>query len=394
MAGPASTFRSFVGIARELGRSTAVTAIGAAGATTITLDDATGFTNTSKVTIYDGPLTEVVTASAVAGNVLTVSATANAHLTPGVLVTTVGTASAGPTDYIKVTKFDPADDQNFAEDRGWQGSPADLFDLIATNRSSTLDFSGDLFCDTFGYMLSGVFGDVVFTGGTPNQHAFALLTTGTGQPATFQITDFTGATARQYGGVRFDELTVKASGESLVTWDCKGKAYASGAVSTPTPNLSLIRATPGYAGSVTLAGAATAKLLTFETTFKRQVDPIINIDGGPDPYAFWAGDLAAEGKVSYIYPVGDETFLNYYLQNTQPSLVLAWNIGTGASQVGMTIQMTQAAHTSGKPVRGKSYLQLDADLKGVANTTDAGASGGKSPAKVILRNARPTGTFG
>src|SRR5581483_1796324 len=101
-----------------------------AGATTINLSDPTGFTGTSKVTIYDGANTEVVTASSLAGNVLTVGATANAH--PNLcLVTTVGAASAGPTDFIAVTKFDPADSVAMLEDKGWRGSQVEAYDLVA-----------------------------------------------------------------------------------------------------------------------------------------------------------------------------------------------------------------------------------------------------------------------
>lgn len=395
MAGPASTYRSFVGIARELGSTIVTSAPGNSGSTTLVVDDTTGFTAGSKITIYDGASTEVVTQSgAPSGQTLTISATANNHTTAGLLVTTVGTSSAAAADYFPVTKFDPEDHLGYAQSKGWQGSPVESYNMVVTNRSSTLDFGGDVFCDTFGYMLSGMLGDVVFGAATPNTHTFSTLTTGTGQPAKFQITDFYAAGTRQYGGVRFDELSIKASGEGLITYECKAMAYASGTVSTPTPSYSTNAPTPGYAGSVTLGGVALNKLVSADFSLKRVVEPIINIDGGPDPYSLWAGNISFDGKVQYIYPAADDTILNYFLNNTQPALSIVWNVGSGASQLGMTIQATKAAHKAAKINRGKSYIALDADVEGQANTTDAGASGGYSPVKFVLRNSRPTGTFG
>lgn len=388
---PKSTYRTFVGVARELGRTTTSSAIGASGAVTINLTDPTGFAATSKVTIYDGALTEVVTASALVGSVLTVGATANTHSTL-TLVTTVGTGSAAATDYIPVTKFDPADDQMLLEDKGWRGSLVDVYDLVSGPRSGTLDFGGDFFADTVGYILGGLLGDVVFAGGTPNTHTFSTKNSTDGQPPSYQITDFYGAGTRQWGGVQFTEFGLKATGDGLLTYDAKASSYASGTIATPTPSYSTSRATPGYVGTTTLNSVLIDKLVTLDLTIKRNVEVIHNIDGGPDPFRVFDGAVSVEGKASYV--MEDDTFLNFYLNNTQPPLSIVWNVGTGAAQLGLTIQMTKAAHKTAKVNRGKAYVALDADLVGVANTTDAGTSAGFSPVKLILRNAKPTATFG
>jgi hypothetical protein len=388
---PKSTFKTVLGIARELGRTTTVGAIGNSGAVSITLADPTGFTSSSKVTIYDGTSTEVVTASALVGSVLTVSATVNNHTTPGLLVTTVGTASAGPTDYIPVTKFDPSDDITFLEDKGWRGSMVESYDLISGPRKGALDIGGDVFADTFGYFLGGLFGDVVFGAGTPNTHTFSVLNSSQGQPPSYQITDYYGAGTRQWGGVQFSEVGLKASGDGLLTYDAKGVSYASGTVATPTASYSTVRPTPGYAGVVTLNSAVIDKLVSFDVTMKRTVDDVMNIDGGPDPFRLWGGAVSVDGKASYV--IEDDTFLNYYLSNTQPPLSIVWNIGTGATQVGLTVQMTKAAHKTAKVNRGKSYVAVEADISGLANTTDAGASAGYSPIKLVVRNTKPTGTY-
>ncbi len=387
-----ATYKSFVGIARELGRTVVTSAIGNAGATTINLSDPAGFSSTSKVTVYDGASTEVVTASNLTGSVLTVGATANNHTTPGLLVTTVGTASAGPTDYLVVTKCDPFDQQNYADDKGWRGSMVEVYDTVATTRVGTLDLAGDLYCDTAGYLFGGLLGDVVFTGGTPNAHAISALNSAQGQPPSYQITDFNGINARQWGGVQFSDLNLKVSGSGLAVWDAKASAFASGVVATPSSNFSTTRATPGYSGVVTLNGSASADLKTIDLNFKRNVDVIENIDGGPDPARVFDGTVGVTGKATWR--VKDDTIRGYYLNNTQPSLDIAWNIGTGAGQLGLTVHGTKVAFKTYKDIRTAAHLAAETDLEFLANTTDVGTSAGFSPVKVTLRNAKPTGSFG
>lgn len=386
------TGRFAVGVARELGRSVTTAAL-AVGATSIVLDDATGFSATSKVTIYDGANTEVVTASALAGSTLTVGATANAH-GAGVLVTTVGTVSAGPTATWVLNKFDPVDNQNYADDDGWRGAMVDAYDTIATERAGAIDLGGDVFPDTIGYALGSVLGDVVFTGGTPNQHAFAVKNSGDAQPPTLQLTFFNGNNTRQWGGVQLSEVNLKAAGVGKVTHDCKAMAYASGVVSAFSPSPSTIKPLAGFTGITTIAGSAVSKLMTVDLSIKRQVDALDTIDGSPDPLRLPAGIVTVDGKATYV--MDDDTYLNYYLNNTQPAVSIAWNNHTtaDATQAGLTLTMTKCAHKTAKMVGGKSYVSVDADLHALANTTDVGASAGYSQVKATLRNAVATGTFG
>ena len=85
--------------------------------------------------------------------------------------------------------------------------------------------------------------------------------------------------------------------------------------------------------------------------------------------------------------------MNYYLQNTQPTLNISFTSGTGASAVQVAFNMTKAAFTVAKIERGKDYIELSVTYKAIANTTDAGTSSGYSPVKVSLKNAKPSGTY-
>jgi hypothetical protein len=88
-----------------------------------------------------------------------------------------------------------------------------------------------------------------------------------------------------------------------------------------------------------------------------------------------------------------DTQLNYYLNNTQPSLKLDFSTGAGATLVQVQFNMTKCAFTVAKIERGKDYVELSVNYKAIANTTDVGASSGYSPIKVTLQNAKASGTY-
>ena len=387
---PKPTFKSFIGVAKEIGR-TVLAAPVAAGATAITLIDPTGFTATSKITIYDeAGRTVSITPTALTGSVLTVPALVYSY-NAGVLITTLGTASTGPTDYIPVLTIAPVDNSDLLDDTAWRGSQVEMYDTVLGVRTGGLDLSGNLHPDTYGYVLGCLLGDVQFTAASPNTHAFSVKNSGDGQPVSYQITDFNGIEARQYGGVQFSESGLKFDSKGFITWTSKAMAYASGIVSTPAPSYSAISAVAAWNTTVTIAGVTTANVESLELTIKRGVEAIQTLDGGRDPLRMWSGPAAIEGKADFV--MDDDTELNRYLTNSQPTFVVTANVGSGASQVGITVQLSKANYKSAVIDRGKGYVVLKADVRGLGNTTDAGPSGGYSPGKITLRNAKPTGTF-
>ena len=392
---PTATYSRYIGIARELGRSTLSAAV-AGGATTLNLNTIQGtFANTAKITIYDGANTEVVTASAIAGQVVTVSATLHPH-GAGCLVTTVGTASAGPTDFIPVTKFDPFDNPTRLIDAGWRGAPAAEFDTVDGVRHGEIDISGDVFPDTFGYFASGMLGDVVFTSGTPNTHAISALNSGSQQPTTWQLTDVylanSSVTTRQYGSCMFSELTTKFTAEGMLSYDTKALSYASGTVSKPTASFSSVVPLPAFTGIATIGGTVTPLIVDGTVSIKRSVNPIPNLSGSPNPYLVWGGPLTVDGNLAYI--AEDETALNYTLNVTKPSVDLNFSTGSGASLLGVKFHMNKCDHDTTKPDASKDQMMFASTFKGLPNTTDAGASGGYSQIKVTLSNTKPTATYG
>jgi hypothetical protein len=82
--------------------------------------------------------------------------------------TTKGTSVTTPALYIPVKTFAPFDEIRYIPDTGIRGSAVMRYDQIAGPIWSTYDFSGDVFSDTIGVPLGGIFGEnnALGTGGT------------------------------------------------------------------------------------------------------------------------------------------------------------------------------------------------------------------------------------
>lgn len=393
---PNATYRRFIGVARELGHS-GLAANAAAAATSIVVNNATGFSATSKVTIYDGANTEVVTASALTGTTLTVGALAHAH-SAGCIVTTVGTASAGPSAWAPVTKFDPKDDRTRMVDAGWRGSVAASFGLIDGVASSDVSISGDFFPDTTPFFLLGVLGAVDFTAGTPNTHLGALKNTGTTMPSYLQLTDVylpnvASGVVRQYS-VRMTDFSLTFTADGMLSWDATASGDASGLVALPTSSFSTVVPLPAYVGVIQVGGVFTPLIVDGSIDWKRDPDIINNVDGNQSPYDVFLGPLDVTGKIQVI--AEDETFLIDFENNTQPSLDLLFSNGlTGASLLSMEVFFNQIGFPDGSPDGSKDHLEFALDFQAIANSTDANTSGGGlSPGRVTVKNTLPTATYG
>lgn len=78
--------------------------------------------------------------------------------------TTKGTANTTPALYIPVKTFGPQDSLKLLPDEGVRGSAVIRYDEIAGPIFSTYDFGGDVFADTIGVPLGGIFGENAATG--------------------------------------------------------------------------------------------------------------------------------------------------------------------------------------------------------------------------------------
>jgi len=167
----------------------------------------------------------------------------------------------------------------------------------------------------------------------------------------------------------------------------------SAVVANPVPAFSSALPVGAWRAAATVAGTLLPTLITAEIVIKRVVNAVQTQDGTQGPYRVFAGALSVSGKATFVME-DDAQILNYQ-QNTQPPVSFAFTQGAGASQTGLTLQMSKCNYLTGKPLMGSNEMfEVEITFDGLANVTDATTSGGGySPIKATLLNAKPTGTY-
>jgi hypothetical protein len=310
---------------------------------------------------------------------------------------TRGTAVA-PTDFIPVMKdsLKPVDIVDPLYDTGLRGSNVLNYNYIPGRTRSTVDFGGAVFADTVGYAIAGVLGSVATTGASaPFTHTISLFNSLTSnvdvQPISYTLTDFYAVDVRSYPGCQFSDFSLKFNADGMLEYDAKSTGFQSELVADPTPTFSTVLPTPVWRGTVSIGGSAVSTAMTGNIDMTRPATPIYGISNTQDPYQVFLGPLEVTGKITFVMD-NDSQLLNF-LNNSQPALVFNWAYGAGASAVQIQATLTKGAYTTGVIERGEDFVQVSVDINAQSNTTDAGSSGGFSPIKWVLQNAKASGTY-
>jgi hypothetical protein len=310
---------------------------------------------------------------------------------------TRGTAVA-PTDFIPVMKdaLKPVDIVDPLYDTGLRGSNVLNYNYIPGRTRSTVDFGGAVFADTVGYAIAGVLGSVATTGASaPFTHTISLFNSlasgGDVQPISYTLTDFYAVDVRSYPGCQFSDFSLKFNADGMLEYDAKSTGFQSETVADPTPTFSTVLPTPVWRGVVSIGGSSVSTAMTGNIDMTRPATPIYGISNTQDPYQVFLGPLEVTGKITFVMD-NDSQLLNF-LNNSQPALVFNWSYGAGASAVQIQATLTKGAYTTGVIERGEDFVQVTVDINAQSNTTDAGSSGGFSPIKWVLQNAKPSGTY-
>jgi len=388
---PIPSYGAFIGVAKA-NPSTYLTAATAVGAVSIPVNG-TVVPVASTIYFIDGANSEsrAVTAGGGSGT-LTVAATTYAHGT-GCVIYWQLTAALGPVDYIPVTTFPDASDAiATVSDTGIRGSNVSEYGVYQVVGHSDINLAGDVIPDTFGWLLGSVYGAVDFAGASPNVHTFAsmnVLANGL-QPTPLMIWVCNGYNTRLYVGCKASDVTITYDPLQLLKWTAKLQGFLGGVVATPTPSFSAIVPQSAWQSTITIAGVLITTMLAGTITISRtSLAAIPSLDGNQSPYAIWSGQLKTAGTLSFVVEADNDLIKNNYIKNTQPAVVLAFTNGTGATQVGLSVQMTRCNFIAGwKDADKGGYVDVSGPISGVANLTDANVSGtGYSPSRVVLRNA-------
>lgn len=195
----------------------------------------------------------------------------------------------------------------------------------------------------------------------------------------------------QYSYSRFTDLKLQANKDGWFTWDGKFSSYLrTFPAADVTPSFTTVPAFPTWQAAITLAAAQVYNVADCSFDIKRELDIVTTSDGSQAPYVIAAGPLSVGFNIDYD-AVSDETALNYVLNNTQPTLSFALTNGlTSPNTVSITINAQLAGHKDAPLSAMKTLWGFKTTGELVANTTNAGNSGGYSPMQAILVNAIPS----
>jgi hypothetical protein len=328
---------------------------------------------------------------------MTVQNTARSYL--GIAKEVTKGTPVAPTDYIPVTssKLKPQDviGELLASDMA-QGSLVKDYAYVQGRSNSTYDFGGPAYPDTIGYMLGGILGSVSTSGASaPYTHTISLKnassTGADAQPTAFTLTDFYAANVRAYPGIQFHDFSMKFTSDGLLDYDAKGTGFLSSTASTPTPTFSSVLPTPVWYASVSIGGSTVSNVVDGNLDMKRPVTPIFGLANTRNPYQVFLGALETTGKIKFV--MEDDSQLTNFLTNTQPAITFNWSQGTGPTATQIAFTITKGAYTAAMIDRSKDFVEIEVDVRAIANTTDAGSTGGYSNIKWTLQNAKPSGTY-
>jgi hypothetical protein len=219
----------------------------------------------------------------------------------------------------------------------------------------------------------------------------ATATGADAQPTSFTLTDYYAANVRSYAGCQISEFGLSFSAEGLLEYDAKATGFHSTTVSTPSPSFSTVLPTPVWQATVTIAGSSVANAVEGSLTMTRPVTPIYGLSNTQDPYQIFVGALEVKGSFKFV--MENDAELTRFLTNTQPSIALDWSNGSGSTATQIAVTLTKGAYTAATIERGKDYVEVNVTVEGIANTTDAGSTGGYAPIKWTLKNALTSGTY-
>lgn len=310
---------------------------------------------------------------------------------------TKGTVVA-PTAFIPVapSKLKAVDIIDPLYDEGLRGSMVKNYNYIQGRFHSTVDFGGPVFPDTFPWSVAGLLGSVATTGSSaPYTHIASLknasATTADVQPTAFTLTDFYAANVRSYAGCQVHEVGLTFSAEGLLEYDAKATGWQSTTVATPSPSFTTVLPTPVWAATVSVAGTQVSNAVEGSITMTRPVTPIYGISATQNPYQIFLGALEVKGQIKFVMETDAQ--LTNFISNNQPSIVVNWAQGSGATATQIQATITKGAYIAAAIERGKDYVEIVIDLEGMGNSTDAGSTGGYAPIKWTFQNAIASGVY-
>lgn len=272
-----------------------------------------------------------------------------------------------PTYYSPFKDVKPEDVIDYIKDQGIRGAMATTYNVINGIQHSTMDITTDAYPDVLGLFLLSILGSDTVTGASsPYTHAFKLARTA--QPPSLTHTYYDGTSIRQFAGHMVEEVSIKWAANAAIEVSVKSQGKVSavyGSALTPTPSSTTPFA--GWQFTATLGGTQKLNLVGFDISLKRKLYVQHAANDSTNPTAIVSGGLEVTGKATF--DKADDTELNAFLNNTQPSFVLTGTQPTTNYQ--LTLTMSKCAFLK-DPISAKEVVQGDVDFESIDNGTDNG----------------------
>jgi hypothetical protein len=157
------------------------------------------------------------------------------------------------------------------------------------------------------------------------------------QPISYTLTDFYAAAVRAYPGCQFSDFSLKFSADGLLQYDTKTTGFASASAATPTPSFSTILPTPVWQGTVSIGGATVSTSMDGSIEMKRAVTPVYGISQTQNPFSVFLGPLETTGKITFIMEDNTELTRYLSNTQPAIVLNWAYGTGAAAVQIQATI---------------------------------------------------------
>lgn len=301
---------------------------------------------------------------------------------------TQGTAVV-PAFSLPVNGFNPKRVPTILRDNAWRGSGMNHGTQHGKIHTEFEIPESPFFVDGFGYIALGIFGETAISGAGPYAHTFASLGSGDQQPPSLTVTDenTTEVASRAWPGCQLAEVKLTIDPDGNMMWSASGLGFPDAAAAAFTASYTQIQPFEGWRMSATLNGTA-IQPVNLEVTFSRNVNPIKTANNSQNPSDIFAGPLeiaingniVAEGATHHTALAANTTGV-FALTGTRFATTLTETI---------LLTCTSTSYEAVGIDRGNDWMEFELDLITNDNTTDVGASLGRSPGKLTLTNAKST----
>jgi hypothetical protein len=225
----------------------------------------------------------------------------------------------------------------------------------------------------------------------PYTHKYAILNTGSGQPPTHTLCDFTGLTAtvgaRAYPSACVSQLDFTGNTEQLLMYKVSGNSWLSApAASTPTANTTFTVPQAAWESTVSIGGSPVNDIGEWQTSIKRKLEVYWTATNQQQPFIIARGGLTLTHGIKWTV-AENETALTEMLASGPLAFSATVSNGlSGTALLSFNLTTTTAQTVKSKPGRSAVLVGYDNSAEAVANSTDAGGSGGIGPGTVTLIN--------